>query len=243
MLGLPSRSCSRATRARLQRRRLNATARVDSRMTQIHVFSDEAGCLTFKPPGRGVSRYFMIGTIASEDCAVGDSLLSLRRALAWKGVHLEQFHATNDKPHIRDRVFATIANSPLRYDVTILDKTRAFESVKAKGPLYFYQLAWYQHLKYVAPRIAKPSDELLVVASSLKIKGKKKVVHDAVKSVVNQVSTASVSHTAFVRTETDPCLQAADYLTWAVQRKYETGDSQAYDVIAHQVHTEFAPFS
>ncbi len=75
------------------------------------------------------------------------------------------------------------------------------------------------------------------------IRGRKKAVHDAVKEVVQQVSTASVSHTAFTKTETDPCLQAADYLTWAVQRKYEQDDPRSYDLIQHHVHSEYSPFS
>lgn len=212
-------------------------------MARVHLFSDEAGCLTFKPPGNGVSRYFMIGTVTSEDCNVGDRLLALRRALAWKGIHLEQFHATSDKQHIRDRVFETLADSDVRFDVTLLDKTKAYDYVRARGPLYFYKLAWYQHLKFVAPRIATPDDELLVVASALMIRGRKKAVHDAVKEVVQQVSTASVSHTAFTKTETDPCLQAADYLTWAVQRKYELDDPRSYELIKHHVHSEYSPFS
>ena len=36
---------------------------------RVHMFSDEGGDLTFKPPGNGLSRYFMIGTVAMKNCA------------------------------------------------------------------------------------------------------------------------------------------------------------------------------
>ncbi len=208
---------------------------------RIHVFSDEAGDLTFKPAGNGVSRYFMIGTVALADCAVGEELLRLRRELAWAGVQLDQFHATSDKQRVRDRVFDVLARSDVRFDVTILDKRMAFEYLRA-DPLRFYKTAWYLHFKYVAPRIVGSLDELLVVASSLQINKKKKLVHLAVSDVVAQVSPTVVYHTAFAQAMSDPCLQAADYITWAVQREYESGDSRSYDLIRHLIESEFEPW-
>lgn len=209
---------------------------------RVHVFSDEAGCLTFKPPGNGVSRYFMIGTVAMDDCAVGDELLQLRRELSWAGVHLDQFHATSDKQRVRDRVFDVISRAGLRYDVTILEKQKAYDYLR-DDPLRFYKTAWFLHLKYVAPRIVSPLDELLVVASSLQINRKKKLVHAAVGDVVAQVSPTVVFHTAFSPTMSDPCLQVADYLAWAVQRKYESGDDRSYELVKHLISSEFEPFA
>ena len=208
---------------------------------RVLVFSDEAGCLTFKQPSNGVSRYFMIGTVTMTDCAVGDELLRLRRELAWAGVHLNQFHATSDKPKIRRRVFEVIAGASIRYDVTILDKRKAHASVR-EDAVYFYKLAWHFHLKYVAPQIVGANDELLVVASSLQINRKRKVVYDAVQSVVAQASPAVSFHTAFAPTMSDPCLQAADHLAWAVQRKCEGGETGPYDLVRHLVRSEFEPY-
>jgi hypothetical protein len=50
-------------------------------------------------------------------------------------------------------------------------------------------------------------------------------------------------HTGFAQAMSDPCLQAADYLTWAVQRKYERDDSRSYDLIEPLIRSEFEPFS
>lgn len=197
--------------------------------------------MTFVPPGNGVSRYFMIGTVTMEDCSTGDALLSLRRELAWAGVHLDQFHATSDKQRVRDRVFDVIARADIRYDVTILDKRKAYDYLRA-DPLRFYKTAWFLHFKYVAPQIVGPLDELLVVASSLQINKKKKIVHDAIADVVAQVSPTVVFHTAFAPTVSDPCLQAADYLAWAVQRKCELRDRRSYERIRHLISSEFQPY-
>jgi hypothetical protein len=36
----------------------------------------------------------------------------------------------------------------------------------------------------------------------------------------------------------DPCLWAADYCTWAIQRKWERRDERAYELIAAAVASE-----
>jgi hypothetical protein len=208
---------------------------------RIHVFSDEGGDLTFRPPGNGVSRYFMIGTVALETCELGDHLLALRRELAWHGTHLDQFHATSDKQRVRDRVFAGLARCNFRFDVTILDKRKTYPYLRA-DPLRFYKTAWFLHFKFVAPKIVGSLDELLVVASSLQINKKKQLVHAAIADVVSQVSPTVAFHTAFSPSMSDPCLQVADYMTWAVQRKYESGDTRSYNLVQHLILTEFEPY-
>ena len=87
---------------------------------------------------------------------------------------------------------------------------------------------------------------VLVVASSLQIKRKQKStkagVHEAVTEVVNQVSPTITCHCAFSPSASDPCLQVADYMTWAIQRKYEGNDPRSYDLASHLVKSEFEPF-
>jgi hypothetical protein len=192
--------------------------------------------------GAGVSQYFIIGTATLGDPSVGTRLIELRRELAWNGLVLEQFHAHSDKQRVRDRVFDIIANSDVRVDATILDKTKAQDHLRA-DPLRFYKQACYLHFKYVAQRIAHSLDELFVVMSSLQIKRKKQAVHWSVKDVVQQVSPTALFHTAFWSSTSDPCLQVADYVTWAIQRKFESNDARSYDLISHLIQTEFQPFS
>jgi hypothetical protein len=211
-------------------------------MSRVHVFGDEAGDLVFKPSGNGVSKNFIIGTVAMEDCSIAEDLTALRRELAWDGLHLDQFHATEDKQLVRDRVFEIIAAHDLQFHATSYEKRKA-RPYTYSDPLYFYKLAWYLHFKHVAPEIADEKDELLVVASSLQIKRKRKTtkaaIHQAVTEVVNQVSPTVSCHCAFSPAQSDPCLQVADYMTWAIQRKRESGDSRSYDLIKHQIDSDY----
>lgn len=185
-------------------------------MARVYIFGDEAGDFVFREPREGISRYFMIGTISVTDPSIGDRLLALRRDLAFEGMVLDQLHAAYDRQWVRDRVFAEIAATPdLRYDVTILDKRKTIEKYRS-DPIHFYQLAWYLHLKWVAPAVATSKDDLFVAASSLLINKKRKAVQRAVESVVAQVAPTLSHGAGFPASASDPCLQAADYITWAV---------------------------
>lgn len=39
--------------------------------------------------------------------------------------------------------------------------------------------------------------------------------------------------------ESDPCLQIADYCTWAIQRQWERNDTRSTDLIKDKIKTQF----
>lgn len=211
-------------------------------MANRFVFADEAGNFDFslKP---SASRFFVVTTITLDTCAVGERLHDLRRDLARQGVRLDadQFHATSDRQAIRDQVFGVIANEALRIDAIILEKRKAFPRI-ASSETRFYQTAWYQHMKYVAPRIARAGDDLLVVSASINTGAKRASFHKAVTNVLGQVSPTTSVQVACWSSASEPCLQVADYCAWAIQRKWETGDLRSYNIIRTRVRTEFDLF-
>ena len=74
----------------------------------------------------GASRYFILISVTVVDHAIESDLLELRRELAWNGEPLTGgFHATNDKRHVRDQVFAMLARHEFRVDATIFEKRKA----------------------------------------------------------------------------------------------------------------------
>lgn len=211
-------------------------------MPRTHVFADESGNFDFTR-GRGASRYYILTTIACDSGAVGDSLLALRREMAWEGLGLNsEFHATNDAQAVRDRVFDAIDAHPFRVDATILEKSKAAPEVRESDER-FYRTAWYLHLKHIARRIAGRGDELMVVSASLGTKKKRAAMHGAVDAVVRQVTPTANFRTASWAAHSEPCLQVADYCCWALQRKWETGDTRSYERIRPKIVTEFDAFA
>lgn len=211
-------------------------------MARRYVFADECGNFDFstKP---GASKYFVLTSITLDTCDIGHDLLDLRRDMAWRGRGLDhEFHATTDPQNVRDEVFALIGKHDFRIDSTILEKRKAQPSVRCTDDR-FYQTAWYQHMKYVAPRIAGKDDELFIVGASVGTKKKRGIFHGAIDDVIKQVSPTIAYKVACWDADSDPCLQIADYCAWALQRKWEMADRRSYDLIKSKIRTEFELFA
>jgi hypothetical protein len=205
-------------------------------MRDRYVFADEAGNFDFSN-GTGASRYFVLCTITADHCEVGNALLALRRDLGWRGLHLDRvFHATEDPQVVRDEVFALLASTEFWVDATILEKRKAQPHLRGEASLY--RMAWYLHFKFLARRMSS-SDRLFVAASSLGTKKARGALHAAVDDVVRQLSPCSSHRVAFWPAESDPCLQVADYCTWAIQRKWEREDERSHNLIAPKIRSEF----
>ena len=212
-------------------------------MGRVYVFADEAGNLDFKR-APGASRYFILGTVTLTDLDFGNQLLTLRRELAWQGIALESFfHASEDPQLVRDEVFRALSGANFRFDATLLEKPKTQDHLR-KNSERFYKLAWFLHFKYVAPLIVNAGDELLVIAASLGTRKRRTAIRIGIADVVNQSAGWCQNwQVASWPAESDPCLQVADYCTWALQRKYELGDTRSYDLIKSKVLSEFQPFA
>jgi hypothetical protein len=210
-------------------------------MPRRYVFADEAGNFDFsrKP---SASKYFILTTVTAADCGAGHALLELRRELAWQGVEVDgHFHATTETQAVRDRVYATLQPFDFIVDSTILQKSKAMPHTRHTDEA-FYGLAWWLHMRYLAPRIAGPGDELIVFGASVGTHARRVKFHGAVKDVVSRVAPTPRYRVACWDAISDPCLQVADYCAWAIQRKWERGDVRSHVLIAPKIRSEFEVF-
>ena len=207
-----------------------------------YLYADESGDFNFSDSPRA-SRYFILTTVLIDDHGIESALLDLRRELAWEGLRLPQeFHATEDLQLVRDRVFAVLNRYDFRIDATVLEK-RKVNPNRRSSEEKFYQYACFYHLRYVVPRVASAADELLVIASSIGIKRKKEDFRFAVEVSMSQTSATDAVQVDAWPAAVEPCLQVADYCSWAIQRKWERGDTRSYDLIKDKIHSEHDLFA
>ena len=206
-------------------------------MKRRFIFADESGDFTFSR-GNNISRFFIVCTTAMDECAIGAELLTLRRNLAWKGAPLlDYFHATNDKQIIRDEVFNLMGDFKFTVQATIMEKSKAQPQVRASNDR-FYKTGWY-HFKHALAKFVDPTDELMITTASIATKKGQGVFTNAVNDVVQQHLKRDQWATFFCQCASDPCLQIADYCTWALQRKWERGDTKSYDLIKDHITYEY----
>ena len=204
---------------------------------RTYLYADESGNFDFSL-NPGASRYFLLTTVALNSHAIVADLLDLRRELAWEGVELpEGFHATNDKWPTRMRVFDILSKHDFRVDATILEK-RKIEPAIRRTDSSFYGFVWYNHLKYTVRDVVLPQGELLITAAAINIKQTKAYFNSAVQAVNREVMPEAIIKATMWPAATDICLQVADYCSWAVQRKWERDDSQAYAIIKDKIGSE-----
>ena len=208
-------------------------------MARVLIFGDEAGDFNFtrKP---GSSRYFIVTTVTLRDDGLCHALLDLRRSLMWEGsMTRSHFHAHADSYATKERVFNLLAGYDFRIDSIILDKTEASSEMQ-RDNLRVWKTAWFYLLRYVAPRVAPSSrDELTVVAASLNTKISAPSLRAALVDVVDQTALNPQSRAEIWRAAEDPGLQIADYCCWAIQRKWERGQNDAYLRISGKLASEF----
>jgi hypothetical protein len=146
----------------------------------------------------------------------------------------EGFHATEDRQAVRDQVYGLLAQKAIRFDATIYTKSKVYDSVK-KNPAYFYKWAWYYHLRYILPRIVPKDETPFIGMATLGTHKRRALMAEAIRDVVNQCLPGRKITPAYWSSASHPCLQAADYYTWAVGRLHEGGDPRPFDTVKHQV--------
>ncbi|RVT46818.1 DUF3800 domain-containing protein [Rubrivivax albus] len=205
------------------------------------IFADEAGDFDFSRK-QNASKYFIVCAIKTDSCDIGHELLKLRRDLLWDGVPIpDYFHATEDKQFVRDRVFKALNEHDFEIYAQVLEKSKAQPQIRTTRHR-FYQYAWYYLFKHTMPRIVRSlEDQLMVTTASIGVKKGQIDFSNAVLDVLRQTQRIDSGswRTTFCSSASDPCLQAADYCTWAIQRKWERGDSRSYELIKHKIKYEY----
>jgi hypothetical protein len=211
-----------------------------------YLFADESGNFDFRwhEQFAGATRYFAVGTLFSEGeesmRALRHDLMDLRYTLAENGAPVSgAFHATEDQQAVRDAVFAVLGQHDFKVDVTLLEKAKAQPHIRRNDPR-FYQYAWFYHFKHFASRYFQPDDQLLVVSAALGTKRTRAAFREAVEDVVTQVCNYRVNKRfGHWDTASDPCLQAVDYVLWAVMRDIERGDPRSRELIEDKIYSVF----
>ncbi|WP_194744818.1 DUF3800 domain-containing protein [Thermaurantiacus tibetensis] len=204
----------------------------------IYLFADEAGDLIFKRPPEG-SRYFILCTVLTSSLDLCVGLAELRRKLIWEGRKLgDWFHATDDHPDVRDRVFNELLKHDFTVQATICEKSKAQPQVR-RSKARFYQYPWYYHFSYGLAKRFSSNDELFITAASVGSRKERKVFSEAIADVMGQHLSTDCWRVDFRVAKADYGLQAVDYCAWALQRAWERDDNKYLQRIRPPISYEY----
>ena len=205
---------------------------------RTYLYADESGNFDFSR-NPGASRFFLLTTvIIQNDSEVESELLELRRELAWEGVELRDgFHAVNDNRYVRRRVFDILRTHDFRIDATIFEKVKAEPRVRPTQAK-FYGFTWYHHMRHVTSEVNFRTEESLVVAASIGLKGMNTEFHSSVQAVNQEVCPEANLMTTMWSASSNTCIQIADYCSWAIFRKWERSDNSSYELVKDKIASE-----
>ncbi len=209
---------------------------------RLYIFLDEGGNLDFSPSG---TQFFTISSVTKiRPFRIAPSLDSLKYDLIEGGLDIEYFHASEDKQHVRDRVFDIIQRnlSALHIDSLIVEKRKTGPALLQ--PVQFYPRMLGYLLRHVLNNHALAGIvEVIVITDQIPVQKKRRAVEKAVKITLRAMLPAGVRFRVMHHSsKSAQGLQVADYCNWAVFRKWERGDTRSYGLIQAGIRSEFDIF-
>jgi len=220
-----------------------------------YYFVDESGDTTFyNKRGKlilgslGVSRFLMIGFIKTDDPSSLRKNLSILREEIKHDPYLHgipslkksliSFHAKDDRPEVREKVFKLIGTLDFTAEIYFARKNETtFEKRFHRKESAFYDYLITKlfenklHLAkdnkiYFAVRGSSTRQQPLENAIQQSVKlFEKKHYHKNKSSIKVQAQTPSG----------EPCLQIIDYINWAIQRAYTNQEIRFYKTIESKI--------
>lgn len=207
----------------------------------LYVFLDEAGNLDFSSNG---TRFFVLGALTVErPFETYSHLIELKYDLVELGTNLEYFHAAEDTQAVRNRVFEVIRThlGGSRVDTLIVEKRKTGPTLRSEDRFYPEMLGYL--LRFIVERKIGSFTKLIVFTDRIPVQRKRQAVEKAVKQTLSKMLPCGVTYRVLHHdSKSNFGLQIADYVTWAVYRKWDRDDARSYDLIRTFVQSEFDIF-
>jgi len=196
----------------------------------MELWGDEAGDRGFGPDA---SRYYIVGTILVSDPQLSHDLMSLRVRLTSAGFDLpDGFHASNDEPEVRNRVFELLRQRDFAVHATSIEKRNIPYEHQTDHRLFKW--AWLQHHKHFLPKLVT-GKFVFVGLATVATNDERKSHARALRGAINEVLAGVQVGFAHWPAATHPCLQAADYCMWAIRRSIEDSEDDVRAVLRDQI--------
>ena len=211
----------------------------------LYIFLDEGGNFDFSVKG---SKYFSLTCVSLfRPFHINNRLDGYKYDLLEHRIQprldLEYFHCADDNRHVKARVFDILAEDLPNHsvDAVIVEKSKTGPALRE--PVKFYPKMIGFLLRYTIEQAHSEIGEVVVITDTIPLAKKKSAIEKAIKSTLHEMlrrdTPFRVMHHA---SKAHYGLQIADYMNWAILRKWEKSDCVIYDKVATKVRSEFDIF-
>ncbi|MCG3266994.1 DUF3800 domain-containing protein [Yoonia sp. I 8.24] len=214
-------------------------------MSTLYIFLDEGGNLDFSNAGTeyftltGVSMFRPFKLHTKLDTYKYDLIEKLIKPR----IEMEFFHCADDNGYVRKKMFnlLSIELQENSVDSVIVKKRKTGTALQSPEKFYPKMLGYL--LRYILENAPTGISELVIITDTIPVNKKRRAVEKALKLVLSAMLPSTTPYKIMHHASRSHYgLQIADYLNWAVFRKWERGDSVAYDQIKKLVRSEFDIF-
>ena len=201
----------------------------------VYIFLDESGNLDFSARG---TRYFVLTSVSMErPFPMYEALDAYKYDCLEYGLTTEYFHCANDNRHVRTRVFDIIGShlDHIAVDSLIVEKRKTEPSLIPDGRFYAEMLG--SLLRRVLSRESNSEGkEVIVITDTVPFRRRREALEKSVRLTLSKAMPERLRYRVLHHdSRAHYGLQIADYVCWAVFRKYERGQSDFYDRISPAV--------
>ena len=208
------------------------------RDSRVYVFLDESGNLDFGSSG---TRYFVLTSVATtRPFAWFDSLDSYKYDCIEYGLTSEYFHCAEDNRHVRAKVFDIIRENiaSLRIDCLIVEKKNVSPELQEVGDFYPATLGRLLS-EVMGVEVAAGAGEVIVITDTIPLMRRRQAIERATRTTLSRHLPAGVRY-RLLHHQSRPHygLQIADCCSWAVYRKWQTGENLWFDLLQPAIRSE-----
>jgi len=200
---------------------------------------DESGNLGFNFDKRGTTSYFLITFLFSrskrpiEKC-VKKVHLSLRKKYKKIGV----LHAYIEEPVTKRRLLSLLAEKDCKIMTILLNKKKVYTKLQDEKPVLYNYVTNILLDRIFTKKLIQSDDSIKIIASR---KETNKFLNKNFKSYLHSQLAANYKVKVSISVKTpaeQKALQAVDFVSWAIFRKYEYKDDTYYNLIRGKIVEE-----
>ena len=208
-----------------------------------YIFMDESGDLGFNFDKRGTTSYFLITFLFSrskrpiEKC-VKKVHLGLRKKYKKIGV----LHAYIEEPVTKRRLLSLLAEKDCKIMTILLNKKKVYTKLQDEKPVLYNYVTNILLDRIFTKKLIQSDDSIKIIASR---KETNKFLNKNFKSYLHSQLAANYKVKVSISVKTpaeQKALQAVDFVSWAIFRKYEYKDDTYYNLIRGKIVEENALF-
>lgn len=209
-----------------------------------YIFLDESGDLGFNFDNKGTTKNFVITCLFVKDKKRIEKIIKRTHSELKKKTkrRIGMLHCYREKPATRKRLLKRVSKENCKIMIIRLNKKKVFTKIKKEKPVLYNNVTNTLLSKIYFKRLLNKGEKLYFIASKRETskflnQNFKKYITDNIKK------SHGIDIEVLIKTPSEEkSLQAVDFVSWSVFRKYEHSDSSYYEIIKNKINLETTLF-